>query len=40
MVKKVVMVMQKKDTVVVVNEMVMDSPQFKIGFMTTLFLTT
>lgn len=38
--KKVVMAMQKKDTVVVVNEMMMDSLQFKIGFMTILFLTT
>ena len=34
------MVVQKKDTSVVVEEVVMDSPQFKIGFMTTLSLTT
>ena len=36
-VKEVVMVVQNMDTTVVVNEMVMDSPQFTIGFMTTLF---
>lgn len=34
------MVVQKKDTSVVVKEVVMDSPQFEIGFMTTFSLIT
>ncbi|WZY89286.1 hypothetical protein YC2023_046021 [Brassica napus] len=39
-VMEVMVVKEMKDISVMVKEIVMDSPQFEIGFMTTLSLTT